>query len=149
MTGSVEGLANAAMRYACAVRDMAGSHGSLQERLARACMDHLSNVCTQGDIPDPLWDLHYAICDQVVRGVPSDIPDPFAERFGAMDDAEAWGLARRIVDLEGRLRARHAAPPWHYVGHPTALIRVMPEQDGRGRMGRETDPEDVDGPSRN
>ncbi|HZO25086.1 MAG TPA: hypothetical protein VFH48_03725 [Chloroflexota bacterium] len=44
-----------------------------------------------------------------------------------MSDQEASEVAARVLSLEYRIRSLYAAPPWHYVGRATALIRVMPE----------------------
>jgi len=120
-------LRHAAALCACAARDLAISHGSLQDRLINVCRTYLSNVGEQDDMPAPLWDIHAALCAQVVRGISKDEADPFTVRFAMMGDVEAADMAERIVDLASRLRSLCEAPPWHYVGDPTAVIRVMAE----------------------
>jgi hypothetical protein len=117
--------------YAGAVRDMATLPGTVQVRLIHACRRHLSHVgWDQADIPDALWDVHVGVCLQVTAAIPDGTPNPFEVRFSMMSDGEAADMARRIADLADRLRAACQAPPWHYVGEPTAVIRVLSEPRG-------------------
>jgi len=125
------GLKEIADLYAGAVRDMATLPGPVQARLIHACRHDLSDVgWDQADIPDALWDVHVGVCAQVTEPIPEGTINAFEVLFAMMGDAEAAGLARRIVDLAERLRAACQTPPWHYVGEPTAVIRVLPESSG-------------------
>ena len=130
-------LRDASALYTYAVRDLAILHGSPQQRIANACRNFLSNVGAQEDIPDHLWDMHASICKQVVHGVSDDVTDPFTVRFSRMGDVEAADLAWRIYDLALQLRSRCEAPPWHYVGQPVAVVRVLTEGIDRDQGMRE------------
>jgi hypothetical protein len=125
------GLRDVADLYAGAVRDMATLPGTVQSRLLHACVHYLRYIgIEQDDVPDALWDIHYEICAQANGSIPDGTPYPLKVRFSMMGDSEAADMARRFVDLADRLRAACQAPPWHYVGAPTAVIRVLSETSG-------------------
>ena len=52
-----------------------------------------------------------------------------------MSDQEASEVANEVLYLEYRIRSLYAAPPWHYVGRATAVIR-LPESTRRVAPGR-------------
>jgi hypothetical protein len=120
-------LAYVAEKYTRGRDLMARSHGSLQDRLRRAFVHHIASVVGERDLPDGLREEHDALLARATRVVDGEGDSSLAATFGQMSDQEASEVAEEVLYLEYRIRSLHQAPPWHFVGQPTALIRVMPE----------------------
>jgi hypothetical protein len=123
------GLSYAAEKYGLAVDLLAVGHGVLRERLRDAFLYHLTCVRTdRGDLPEGLREEHELLVARVTRCEgPQGRISASLERMGR---DELHELARQILSLEYRIRSLYEAPPWHYIGRPTTLIRVAPERPG-------------------
>jgi hypothetical protein len=122
------GLSYAAEKYTRARDLMATGHGVLRERLRDAFVYQLRLVMADRDLPDGLREEHRDLVERVTRIDGAD------GRLGAtLAQMSGHGLhevAELVVSLEYRIRSLHQAPPWHYVGRPTMLIRATPDHGG-------------------
>jgi hypothetical protein len=129
-------LSYAAEKYMLARDHMATAHGTLQERLRGAFIHHIDAVRGQRDLPEGLRDDHEALVVRATCIVDRNGMGPYSATLAEMSDAEASDVAREVLFLEYRIRSLYQAPQWHYMGAPTALIRVMPERRDRDTVGQ-------------
>ena len=116
-------LSFAAEKYALGRDLMAVSHGSLQDRLRRAFVHHIASLIGERDLPEGLREEHEALLERVSRGG-GDGDGPIAATCARMSDQDASEVAAEVLYLEYRIRSLYQAPPWHYVGRATAVIRL-------------------------
>jgi len=132
-------LSYAAEKYGRARDLMATGRGVLRERLREAFVYQLAYVKADRDLPDGLREEHEQLVAQVTRADDHAGVGKLAATLAVMADQELTEVAAQILALEYRIRGLHEAPPWHYMGRATAVIR-LPESP------RELHPDDGERP---
>src|SRR4051794_13229274 len=136
-------LSYAAEKYTRARDLMATGQGVLRERLREAFIYQLLHVMPDRDLPDGLREEHEHLMAQVRRANDDVGVGRIAATVAVMTDQELTEVAAQVLSLEYGIRGLHEAPPWHFMGRATAVIR-LPESP------RELNPEDGEqSPSRN
>jgi hypothetical protein len=128
------GLSYAAEKYTRARDAMATGHGVLRERLRDAFVYQLRLVNADRDLPAGLREEHRELVERVTRIDGAD--GRIAATLAQMSGHELHEVAEQVVSMEYRIRSLYQAPPWHYIGRPTALIRMMPERRGHEAFGQ-------------